>query len=84
MGVKVRTRTLGVLGGIGRFPITVSPHVTLLKYWSCLVQMDNVKLVKKAVNILCQIHHSGFETWYTKVYNLFVTSQSGRAYQSDV
>ena len=70
LGIKATTCTLRDLGEQGRFPITVTQYVKLLKYWSHLVQIHNGKQVKKAFNVLCQLHNSGFETCATKVYNL--------------
>ena len=46
LGVKIQT-TIAVLGEVGEFPVIVSHHITLLKYWCRLSQLDDEKLVKR-------------------------------------
>jgi exonuclease III len=70
LGVKPSTSNLAVLGEMGRFPIVILQHVKLFKYWLRLVQLDNDKLVKKAFNVLYQLHRCGFYSWASKIFKL--------------
>ena len=70
LGVKSSTCTVATLGETGRFPIVLSQHIKLLKYWVRILQLDNSKLVKKAMLTLRSLTSAGFSTWLSKVEDL--------------
>ena len=67
LGVKSSTCTLAVLGEVGRFPVAISQHIKLLKYWIRLLQTDDSKLVKKAFLTQRSLLDAGYVTWISKV-----------------
>ena len=73
LGVKSRTGNAAVYGELGRYPLYISRHVQIMKYWLKLLDTDNVILqtvYEDAKNRL----HEGFnpfpnKPWFLRVCN---------------
>ena len=71
--VKATTSTLAVYGECGRFPPSLSCHVSLLSFFNRLHHMPVSQLVKQVYNHLNRLHEQGFTNWITKALDLAKT-----------
>jgi hypothetical protein len=70
LGVKNSTCTQAVLGETGRFPIALRHKVRIVKYWIRLQRLEPDSIVKKAFNMLNNLHELGFRNWVSQVHEI--------------
>ena len=67
LGVSMKTPNDLVYGEVNRFPIYLNSAIRCVKYWLKLTQMENVRLPKKAYNMLYILDSRGKSNWVTMV-----------------
>jgi len=67
LNVKTSTTNMGVYGELGRYPLYITRHVCIIKYWSKIILSSNVLITKLYNNLLSS---NNMNNWAYKVKSL--------------
>jgi hypothetical protein len=67
VGVRKQTSNIATRAEIGRFPLIIEVHISIIKYWLRLNKLKNEKLVVEALNTNLYMQGKGLYTWTTLV-----------------
>ena len=67
LGVTLKTPNDLVYGETNRFPIYINSAIRCFRYWLKLTRMENLRLPRKAYNMLVNLDSRGKSNWVSKV-----------------
>ena len=70
--VKSSTSNMAVYGELGRYPLYISRYVRIIKYWTKVVQTENI-IIKSLYDVMMQQMKKGEVNWASKVKYLLDT-----------
>jgi hypothetical protein len=69
LGVKQSTCNMGVYGELGRYPLYITRHCRIIKYWCKLVNTENV-IMRKIYRLMMDDLNDGRVNWLSNVKTL--------------